>query len=201
MAETTGLAPAAQVEHLVKAAFATRWSPALGGASAPPAGVEFHGLSIDAGFGVQRQLRQLERAYECSAEWHRVLTTPPSAGQAEEIEGGLCLLVAMRSGRTPGAVRQEVGAELDALAGAARLAHQANDKEAAVQSMPERERWLRSINHVLFRAAATRFSLAPAEQWYRPGRNRHGVHLKPLGLFLCTSLPCIWSMLSAFLLS
>ena len=31
MAETTGLAPAAQVEHLVKAAFATRWSPALSG--------------------------------------------------------------------------------------------------------------------------------------------------------------------------
>ena len=31
MAEATGLAPAAQVEHLVKAAFATRWSPVLSG--------------------------------------------------------------------------------------------------------------------------------------------------------------------------
>jgi hypothetical protein len=35
-----------------------------------------------------------------------------------------------------------------------------------------------------------------------PGRNRYGVqggHLNPLGLFLCTSIPCIWSILTAFL--
>jgi hypothetical protein len=35
--------------------------------------------------------------------------------------------------------------------------------------------------------------------WYRPGRNRYGVQgvrLNPLSLFLCTSIPCIWSILS-----
>jgi hypothetical protein len=32
------------------------------------------------------------------------------------------------------------------------------------------------------------------------GRNRNGVqvvHLNPLGLFQCTSTPCLWSILSA----
>jgi hypothetical protein len=37
---------------------------------------------------------------------------------------------------------------------------------------------------------------------YAAGRNRYGVqgvHLNPLGLFLCTSILCIWSILSACL--
>jgi hypothetical protein len=38
--------------------------------------------------------------------------------------------------------------------------------------------------------------------WFEPGRNRSGVqgaHLNPLGLFLRTSIPFIWCILSVFL--
>jgi hypothetical protein len=44
------------------------------------------------------------------------------------------------------------------------------------------------------------FGLVLASE-YTPGRNRYGalqgVHLNPLGLFLCTFTPYIWSMLGA----
>jgi hypothetical protein len=43
---------------------------------------------------------------------------------------------------------------------------------------------------------------ASAEQLSALGRNRYGVqgtHLNPLGLFLCASMPFIWSIVSAFL--
>jgi hypothetical protein len=54
-------------------------------------------------------------------------------------------------------------------------------------------------------APAPRLGLpVPAHSGYAflPGRNRYGVqgaHLNPLGLFLRTSVPFIWRMLSAFL--
>jgi hypothetical protein len=43
---------------------------------------------------------------------------------------------------------------------------------------------------------------AGGEQALPPRRNRYGVqgvHLNPVGLFLCTSIPCIWSFLSAYM--
>jgi hypothetical protein len=44
--------------------------------------------------------------------------------------------------------------------------------------------------------------IAASMTWFPSGRNRYGVqgvHLNPPGLFLCTSMPFIWSTLSACL--
>ena len=167
MAATAGLPPAEVCEPLIKAAFAVRGE----GGREPEAETGWHALSIDAGFGMLRQLRKLARWYEYSAAWHRLLSAPPSRLRADEhaeVEEGLCLLAAMRDPAvSPGALRTEIGAALDELAHAARLVRRANEAEASESGMDGVEQWLRSINHVLFHQAGTRLDLTSVAEFYR----------------------------------
>ena len=167
MAATAGLPPAEVCEPLIKAAFAVRGK----GGREPEAETGWHALSIDAGFGMLRQLRKLARWYEYSAAWHRLLSAPPSRLRADEhaeVEEGLCLLAAMRDPAVSlGALRTEIGAALDELAHAATLVRRANEAEASESGMDGVEQWLRSINHVLFHQAGTRLDLTSVAEFYR----------------------------------
>ena len=69
-------------------------------------------------------------------------------------------------------------------------------KKAIVEDNPGEQVSARILSAVLMNAK--KFDKSGAE----PGRNRSGVqgaHLNPVDLFLCTSTPCIWRILSACL--
>ena len=63
--------------------------------------------------------------------------------------------------------------------------------------------WLCATTYDSLDALRHRYGQASIDETVADGEKQRraygvqGVHLNPLGLFLCTSIPCIWSILSA----